>query len=220
MKSLSFLIAIVFFISCTTIDNSIEKNIYQDAQMELKELVSSTTKEIISFAYIDGAIDYQQAQEILNSKKPKNIDYISLTNIASTKSENSVAIRAVLSPEQLIIFDKVNKMASYGTIDYNIIKKQIMLLTIESERNDMLAYICVVEAIEAGIKDSEIYLDTKSGWFGSFICNMATGGIGAIYGAWGGAIIVAAGIATGGAALLGGLFGVLVGSTLSTIACR
>ena len=59
-----------------------------------------------------------------------------------------------------------------------------------------------------------------AGYGASFMCNLATGGIGAVYGAWGGAIASAvfgaSALASGGVTIVVGL---VVGSALSAIAC-
>lgn len=57
------------------------------------------------------------------------------------------------------------------------------------------------------------------GFWGDVICNMAMGGIGTIYGAWGGALVAAYGasaIASGGATIV---IGLVAGSVLSAVAC-
>lgn len=203
MKRFIFILVVVagVFSSCVksnelNIKDSSDK--YSEARIEIKTLVSNTTSELMMYAMnADGSLDYEIAESVLNDIKPVEA---SLVSFSSPVKSDSYDISEVFSDEQMDVYNMILNMAESGCYDYNKAMELSANLTSSSDKEVMDAFIVVLDSVYTGLINATSILDTKANNenLAKFACNLATGGIGAIYGAWGSGILIGLGVVTGG----------------------
>ena len=143
----------------------------------LKEKIISTTTDIMSYAYDynSNSLKYDAVEEILNKNRPNNTDPFTFSENFLSKSSSDSIINT-LSNEQYLIYDEIIKMSKNKSIDYEYLYKMVSRIRDNDERNDMFIAVCSLQSLELGLE--EVLIFQTKGWFGSFMCNLACGGIG------------------------------------------
>ncbi len=161
---------------------------------------------------VQGSISSYFEEELsYDSKEIEDLHSLLATNyqkISNTTLKNSSAI--ILSDAQVAIFDEllliVEKQGIYSFSDYlDPVFDSVKELP-ENETEIIYNYIAILSSMFTFFAEStESNLKSTSSWdWGSFLCNAAAGGIGAVYGAAVGAFCIPCGVVVGvatGAAL-------------------
>lgn len=166
----------------------------------------------------------------LNDYNEKGKDYFN--SIIDSNSQISLELKSSsnrifenYSSEQYEIIQRILAIAEISSskdfqVNIESVEESISKLP-ENEQLELLTMIEMIKGACNAISDFETPVAQNSlKSFGSFMCNLASGGIGSIYGAWAGGIAAgvfgASAIATGGVSIAVGL---VVGAAISTIAC-
>jgi hypothetical protein len=227
MKKYIFIsiLSIILF-SC---DNSIEKKMVNTNEVEasVNKMVYSTlttilTSELSEDQLFKGDTLFKIVQNYDNSVN------LSRNKIMKANSENSTNVIDTLSNEQIAIINKLDSMAAIKDFDFERIKSEIPLLP-DNEKETMYLIVAVVEGgaeaidqIKAEWDNSPSNINGKqrisSKRAQAILCGATTGGVGAIYGAWSGAIVGAIyGTTAGG--FVGTVVGIASGAILGAYIC-
>lgn len=195
---------ILFLVFIATINTSCSNDIPQSENQaksllsvyDIKNSVSEITKEIYAEAWNGSAID--------NNK----LDGIIERNMFAPTFEESVDINTFLenlTPDQNTIINDLFYAAEKKAIDFNLFRTRILQLP-ENDQALLLSTIDIIEGASLGINDALKSIPLTKSWEATFLCNVTSGGIAAIYGA-----------AIGGPA--GAAVGILGSALLSTMFC-
>lgn len=228
MKKFFYLIPIlsIFLLSC---ENAIEKKALNTTEVEtsVNKMVYSTLSTILNSELTEDQLIQGDTlfNIVQNYDKSVQIKYNSLKKV---KSENDFSLLDSLSVGQNKIINKLDSMAAYKDFNFEEIKADISLLP-ENEKEIMNLIVEVVEGGATAIDSIKSdWSDTPSNVIGkqritgkraqAILCGATTGGVGAIYGAWSGAIVGAIyGTTAGG--FVGTVVGIASGAILGAYIC-
>lgn len=230
-------VAISFSLSsCQKLSNNEVRTSSPNSKELTKEKASKQSYELLRSIYVnafDGQnIDVEKFEQIVVGGR--HISSSEFEKLASTslRSADDPAIENLLSTEMLEIYNSMIALMEEDKELSDLDEKQLLDSAYKNlsgqERADMIAIIEATKLTIDGINklNEEFGADVAlrgrkdvAAAVGRFACNMASGGIGSVWGSMAGGIALAAGA---GAILTGGVsvfVGLAVGAAISTIAC-
>lgn len=201
-----------------------EKSTY--VYSEADEEVYSLLRTIYTEAFDGNNIDVEKFESIaVESGYVSSNDFINLTSIELRSSNGEdIDVRELLTPDMTSIYElMIELIENDGELNQkeidSLMKKAESLS--QEERADMEAIIQATHLTLSSLKRLEMENPNLRAWsFGGFVCNLASGGIGATWGTIGAGVAMALGatstVVTGGVSLV---VGAVVSAAISTVAC-
>ena len=197
------------FNGCKEDSESLKSDFFPPISDESVQLIQETIKEAtmeLKEKAWTGETFNQQQQEVIISKYFGN-DYLGNFQLKSFGFDE-----LKLTERQKVVYDELLNMI--GNKQFNVEDAISLIEGLSYEEKEVFYYsIYAFNSIIKGFLDAGVLnedINLKSASTSTFICNLTTGGVGSIYGAWAGALL-------GGPAGIG--VALITSALLSTLVC-